>query len=373
MSHIDLDQARRRAKELLQAAKAGDPDALARLPRRHDPVILADAQLAIARELGFPSWPKLVASTGWVKAAYDDVDWSRVRQVTIVPFLDEDGEVVIPEDGLPSDELLPGEDAVLDAVLRIPLEQCGFRRQGTHVFATTEGGTHVGIWVDGERYTGRRPHKSDSHWWTGDASTVDDELVRMADESRRSLTREQRIADNRRIIDPSYLNADTPWGGSGYSGTLDEWNENHAHIAAAVERDGTFLDVGCANGFLMECMVEWCAERALTVEPYGMDISPALVERAQQRLPQWADRIWLGDALTWTPPHAFDVVHGLLDSVAPDLRPELVENLLRFVRPGGRLVLSHYSRRRLARSLVEPLGHAIEADHGLGVWLRKPE
>jgi ankyrin repeat protein len=57
---IDLGQARRRAKELLRAARAGDADALARM--RDDRVPrLADAQRAVAAELGFGSWPALVA------------------------------------------------------------------------------------------------------------------------------------------------------------------------------------------------------------------------------------------------------------------------------------------------------------------------
>ena len=375
MSQLDLDQARRRAKELLKAAKAGDVDALARLPRRHDPVVLADAQLAIARELGFSSWPKLVGAAGWVRARYDDVDWTRVRRVTLVPFIEDSDDVVIPEDGLPSDALRPGEDAVIDAPLRIALEQAGFRRQGTHVFAIGEGGTHAAIWIDGYRYTGRRPHRPDSHWWTGDPRTVDDELVRLAQESRVTLTHEERVVDGMRILDASYLRADTPQGGSGFSGTLEEWDANHAHIVEAVERDGTFLDIGCANGFLMECMAWWCAARGIALEPYGMDISPALAQHARERLPQWADRIWVGDALTWTAPRTFDVVHALLDSVQTHRRRELVEQLLTCVAPGGRLELSAYSPVRKARSIVESLGFAVEGEggNGLGVWLGKPE
>ena len=89
MTGIDLGQARRRAKELLEAARAGDASALARLPRRRDPVILADAQLAIARELGYSSWPNLVASATWQRARYEDVDWSGVRRLTVVPFIEE--------------------------------------------------------------------------------------------------------------------------------------------------------------------------------------------------------------------------------------------------------------------------------------------
>jgi ankyrin repeat protein len=61
-----LDQLRRRAKELRDAARSGDPAALARITAhtsaaRSGTVTLAAAQLAIAREHGYPSWPQLVA------------------------------------------------------------------------------------------------------------------------------------------------------------------------------------------------------------------------------------------------------------------------------------------------------------------------
>ncbi len=58
--HPDLDQARRQAKELLYAGQAGDAPALARLAAVSAPLTLAGAQLALARELGQPSWAALV-------------------------------------------------------------------------------------------------------------------------------------------------------------------------------------------------------------------------------------------------------------------------------------------------------------------------
>jgi ankyrin repeat protein len=63
----DLGQLRRRAKELRNAARVGDAAALERLARHHPtppagPVRLAAAQLVIARELGFSSWPVLIAA-----------------------------------------------------------------------------------------------------------------------------------------------------------------------------------------------------------------------------------------------------------------------------------------------------------------------
>jgi ankyrin repeat protein len=57
---VDLEQARRRAKELLRAARAGDPAALARLRDDRAPR-LTDAQRAVANDLGFSSWPALVS------------------------------------------------------------------------------------------------------------------------------------------------------------------------------------------------------------------------------------------------------------------------------------------------------------------------
>ncbi|HUF02118.1 MAG TPA: class I SAM-dependent methyltransferase [Gaiellaceae bacterium] len=80
----------------------------------------------------------------------------------------------------------------------------------------------------------------------------------------------------------------------------------------------TFLDVGGANGLLMESMADWAG-----VEPYGLEISPELAEVARRRLPRWADRIWVGNAAEWQPPHRFDVVRSSLDCVPPARRRAL--------------------------------------------------
>ena len=70
----NLEQQKKQARELLRGARARDPEALERF-RAHHPRLAAlpasewppsdlalhDAQLVLARELGFPSWPKLKA------------------------------------------------------------------------------------------------------------------------------------------------------------------------------------------------------------------------------------------------------------------------------------------------------------------------
>jgi len=57
----NLDQLRRRARELLRAAAGGEPAALARICAVSERVSLSAAQLAVAREYGFASWPALHA------------------------------------------------------------------------------------------------------------------------------------------------------------------------------------------------------------------------------------------------------------------------------------------------------------------------
>src|SRR5260370_5354235 len=63
----DLAQLRRQAKELRDAARREEAGAVERFVRHHGSapqgaVTLAAAQLVIARELGFASWPRLTAA-----------------------------------------------------------------------------------------------------------------------------------------------------------------------------------------------------------------------------------------------------------------------------------------------------------------------
>jgi ankyrin repeat protein len=78
-AHLNLEYYRKQAKKLLKAANAGDADALARLVVVSDSGVRAedyklhDAQLAIAREEGFASWPKFQALLRASKLNYQEM------------------------------------------------------------------------------------------------------------------------------------------------------------------------------------------------------------------------------------------------------------------------------------------------------------
>lgn len=147
-------------------------------------------------------------------------------------------------------------------------------------------------------------------------------------------------------ITPAYLAADTPWGQSGKSGDAASWERARSLLVHGA-RAGAFLDVGCASGYLMECMVRWCAGAGLACEPYGLDIAPKLAELARSRLPQWRERIFVGNALDWTSPRRFDLVRTGLEYVPRRRRRDLVSRLLdEVVAEGGRLIVGVFSEQR---------------------------
>jgi ankyrin repeat protein len=75
---MNLKQLRKQAKELVKAARASDETALRRLGGREP--ILANAQLVVAREHGYPSWPALVAAAEASVDAFVEAATSRRRE-----------------------------------------------------------------------------------------------------------------------------------------------------------------------------------------------------------------------------------------------------------------------------------------------------
>jgi RimJ/RimL family protein N-acetyltransferase/2-polyprenyl-3-methyl-5-hydroxy-6-metoxy-1,4-benzoquinol methylase len=168
-------------------------------------------------------------------------------------------------------------------------------------------------------------------------------------------------------IVPAYLAAEDERGGSGHSGTAEDWEWSRGVVAEAIDRPGAFLDIGCANGLLMESVARWGAATGLPIEPYGLDISPELAAVARQRLPAWSERIFVANALGWRPPRRFDFVRTGLEYVPASRRRELVAWLLdEVVEPGGRVVIGKYNEElddRRTEADVRAWGFAIAGRH----------
>ncbi len=166
------------------------------------------------------------------------------------------------------------------------------------------------------------------------------------------------------VITPAYLAADNPRSQSGHSGDDARWEHARSLICDAVDRDGTFLDVGCASGYLMECIQRWARERGHELEPYGLEISPEMADLARGRLPRWADRVHVGNAISWLPGTRFDFVRTGLEYVPERRRRDLIDHLLEdVVAPDGRLIIGTCSDEERGETRAEP-----SHEEAIGSW-----
>lgn len=175
------------------------------------------------------------------------------------------------------------------------------------------------------------------------------------------------------VVEPAYLAGDERMG-SGHSGTAQEWESSRSIVMAAIDRDGTFLDIGCANGLLIASVHRWAASAGHLVEPYGVDISPALAALARSRYPQWAERIWTANAATWRPPVRFDLVRTGLEYVPADRRQDFVRHLVdHVVSPGGRLIIGKTNEDRAEPSTPRGVAADLRAWGWSGIHeVRRP-
>jgi SAM-dependent methyltransferase len=172
------------------------------------------------------------------------------------------------------------------------------------------------------------------------------------------FTSEERSYFDRELAlhEEKYLAGANPRQQSGFGRDEQDWERYRRVVTAPIDRQGTFLDVGCANGLLMESVVRWAGQDGHSIEPYGVDISRKLAELARRRLPQWRERIFIGNALLWAAPFGFDFVRTEMVYVPHHLRQRYAERLLdEVVAAGGCLIACSYGSSRPEGGRAEPL------------------
>ncbi len=171
---------------------------------------------------------------------------------------------------------------------------------------------------------------------------------------------------NKKALETAYLAGTLPWQQSGFGlrtpRSAQDWEALRRPIADCIESTGTFMDIGCANGYLLECILRWTQERGIQMIPYGLDFSEKIMALAQARLPQYASHLFVGNAWDWEPPMTFDYVNTTLDYVPHELHEAFVNRLLQcYLHPEGHLLVAEY----LGRS-VNPLPLKVPVDQYLG-------
>jgi len=189
---------------------------------------------------------------------------------------------------------------------------------------------------------------------------------------------EQWFAANKTLLESAYMAGQHPWQQSGFgvhsARTYEQWVAHRKPVADAVSSSGAFLDIGCANGYLLECMLHWMEERGLSIVPFGLDLSEQLIALAKSRLPTFSYHMFVGNAWNWTPPRTFDYVRTELVYVPDELHREYVARILdRYLQIGGRLLAAEYRARDntdaslSVDSRLRTLGFTVKAVNS-GYW-----
>ncbi len=149
----------------------------------------------------------------------------------------------------------------------------------------------------------------------------------------------------KKTLEDAYLKHQEPWKQSGMSGPLERWTSLRKPVADCVDKSGSFLDIGCANGFLLECCLRWTGERGLVIEPFGLDLSERLIELAKMRLPGYANNFYVGNAIDWVPSRRFDFVRTELVYVPAERERDYVRFLSgHYLYPNGKLLIANYGK-----------------------------
>jgi ankyrin repeat protein len=249
--HTDIDQLKRQAKELLEAFRRGEPDALKEVSAHHpgaDPATFAlhDAQFVLARAYGFASWPKLKAYVDGINArqfvaAVRSGDLEKVRAMLRArPELVNMGE----------DERLPIHYAVIDRsaeMTRLLMQSGADARAGVHphrdattalTIATDRGYDEIVAIIRDEEQRRRETHAPAS-------SAAPDDLFLVANwRSGRALEMLK--------ADPSLVQSTSPRGGTPLHAAARELDEKAVawlleHGAEANQRiSGTWTPIELA-------------------------------------------------------------------------------------------------------------------------------
>jgi hypothetical protein len=155
-------------------------------------------------------------------------------------------------------------------------------------------------------------------------------------------------------LEDAYLLETDPIKQSGFHGGADRWRIEREPLLDAVENDGDFLDIGCANGYLLECLVEWAKERNISLNPYGIDQGAKLIQLTKDRFPGLESHFHIANTWDWEPDRKYRYVYTLYDYVPESFLEPFIKRLLdKVVEPNGRLIVGAYNSRSRGIPLLD--------------------
>lgn len=172
------------------------------------------------------------------------------------------------------------------------------------------------------------------------------------------ITEEEWFENLKKATTIAYLSRNTPWGQCGHSGTKETWMESRIMpLLETLYKSGTFIDIGCSIGYILECLHEWTQDSPIQVEYFGVDICDDLIHIARKRMPEFKNNLFVGNVDTWIPPRKFDYVRTHEITYVPEYKQrDFLYNLYNnYLKPGGRLIIGSYSESAIENILEDSI------------------
>jgi len=172
-----------------------------------------------------------------------------------------------------------------------------------------------------------------------------------------------------------------PWlMGSCCSRSLEGWVERRKFFVSVFNKNGSVLDVGCANGLFLACLQYWSPHR---FTPFGFDVNDP-VQQAALLFPSHPEnfrQMNIDDYLRSKPssfPSTFDFVFwNVWKDFDLERNVRYVDSLVALVSSGGRIVFGFYDSEETNLrkiSQLRTLGYDVETvqcptDSHMAAWL----
>jgi len=145
---------------------------------------------------------------------------------------------------------------------------------------------------------------------------------------------------------------------------FDLWVKRRAFIADLINKSGSILDIGCANGFLLRSLQEWSKYK---LTPYGIDVEIKFPNQIKELFPtNYSNFIQLdirniNNISSFSLPDKYDFVYWhVWDEwdLSSDEQQDIVAQAGEHVASGGRFILGFYSSREQNMERIENLENA---------------
>lgn len=153
------------------------------------------------------------------------------------------------------------------------------------------------------------------------------------------------LIEKERQVYRRFLSCKTELQRSCWGGTPEGWRRAREVILKAVRRDGSFLDVGCANGVLVRDLRRWAREKGIALRPYGIDLLEEFIPEARQKNPKFKNNFFAAEMMAFKTREKFTYIR--VENYGPYRSPEsFFRKYLGMLEADGRLIITHYDHEK---------------------------